>query len=221
MTETLTLLLPRRRRRRRRRLPVLPQRRALPRPRARRLPKVRREAIPGGAYWPRFFLFLALSGGPSLAAAADFGGAGILDLPTARMRPDGVLTLGTSQQDTEDIYSVTYQAFPWLEGTFRYIIQNPGGKLESREATETEALRSKDFCLRKPPSPLPSPWDCGICWAQVFSVLSTSWLANAWAERTLPLAWAGDVLPVGIGSQTRGTAVRWRPRPHGNNRPRG
>ena len=110
---------------------------------------MRREAIPGGAYWPRFFLFLALLGGPSLAAAADFGGAGILDLPTARMRPDGVLTLGTSQQDTEDIYSVTYQAFPWLEGTFRYIIQNPGGKLESREFNRDRSFEVKGLLLEE------------------------------------------------------------------------
>ena len=108
-----------------------------------------REAIPGGAYWPRFFLFLALSGGSSLAAAADFGGAGLLDLPNARMRPDGVLTLGTSQQDTEDIYSVTYQAFPWLEGTFRYVIQNPGGKLGSREANRDRSFEVKALLLEE------------------------------------------------------------------------
>ena len=107
------------------------------------------EANPSGAYWPRFFLSLILWVGSSQVGAADFGGAGLLDLPSARMRPDGALTLGTSQQDTEDIYSVTYQAFPWLEGTFRYVIQNPGGKLGSQEANRDRSFEVKALLLEE------------------------------------------------------------------------
>ena len=93
--------------------------------------------------------------------AADFGGAGLLDLPTARMRADGALTVGTSQQDTEDIYSVSYQAFPWLEGSFRYVIQNPGGKLGSREENRDRSFEVKALLLGKTPDPRPSPWFTG------------------------------------------------------------
>ena len=83
------------------------------------------------------------------AFAADFGGAGLLDLPSARMRSDGTLTLGSSQQDTEDIYSVTYQAFPRLEGTFRYIIQNPGGKFGSSEINRDRSFEVKARLLEE------------------------------------------------------------------------
>jgi len=65
------------------------------------------------------------------------------------MRPDGALSLGTSQQDTEDVYSVSYQAFPWLEGTFRYIIQNPGGKLGSREGNRDRSFEVKALLLEE------------------------------------------------------------------------
>ena len=85
----------------------------------------------------------------SPSEAADFGGAGLLDLPAARMRADGALTVGTSQQDTEDIYSVSYQAFPWLEGTFRYVIQNPGGKLGSREENRDRSFEVKALLLKE------------------------------------------------------------------------
>ena len=131
------------------------------------------------------------------------------------MRPDGALTLSTSQQDTEDIYSVTYQAFPWLEGTFRYIIQNPAGKLGSREFTRDRSFEVKALLLEESALTLPSPWGYGTCWAPVFLVLNTSWLANAWAERTLPLAWA-SVLPVGTGSLTQWHSYSKAPAPARN-----
>ena len=65
-----------------------------------------------------------------------------MDLPSARMRPDGALSVGTSQQDTEDIYSVTYQAFPWLEGTFRYILDAPNS---TQGTTDDKRLRDRSF----------------------------------------------------------------------------
>ena len=108
-----------------------------------------------GACGPRFFLGLKIVFGLSLSAAsspsqaADFGGAGLLDLPTARMRSNATLTVGTSQQDTEDIYSVTYQAFPWLESTFRYIIFNPGGKARSQDNLRDRSFEVKARLLKE------------------------------------------------------------------------
>ncbi len=49
-------------------------------------------------------------------------------MPTARMRGDGALTVTSAQQDTSDIYSLTYQALPWMEASFRYTVFNPGDK---------------------------------------------------------------------------------------------
>ena len=95
-----------------------------------------------GALVPRFFLLAALFG-VSNVNGSDFGPQGLIDMPSARMRPDGALVFGTSQQDTEDIYSVTFQALPRLEGTFRYVVQNPGGKFGSLENNRDRSFEAK------------------------------------------------------------------------------
>ena len=52
--------------------------------------------------------------------ASDFGVKGLIDIPTARMSADGTLTTTAAIQSRTNSYSITYQATPWLEGTFRY-----------------------------------------------------------------------------------------------------
>lgn len=54
------------------------------------------------------------------AYSADQGTTGLIDTPTARMRADGEFSAGISRQPLVDIYSISYQATPWLETTFRY-----------------------------------------------------------------------------------------------------
>jgi len=53
-------------------------------------------------------------------SASDFGVTGLIDTPTARMSADGTLTTTAAIQSRTKSYSITYQATPWLEGTFRY-----------------------------------------------------------------------------------------------------
>jgi len=55
---------------------------------------------------------------PSMAS--DFGTTGLIDIPTARMSVDGTLTTTAAIQSRTKSYSITYQATPWIEGTFRY-----------------------------------------------------------------------------------------------------
>ena len=55
---------------------------------------------------------------PSMAS--DFGTVGLIDIPTARMSQDGTLTTMTAVQSRTKSIAITYQATPWLEGTFRY-----------------------------------------------------------------------------------------------------
>ena len=52
--------------------------------------------------------------------ASDYGTTGIIDTPSSRMGQDGLLSLSVSYDDFWKSYAVTYQAFPWLETTFRY-----------------------------------------------------------------------------------------------------
>jgi hypothetical protein len=50
----------------------------------------------------------------------NFGSVGLIDMPSARMAPDGELSIGASFfQDTQR-YSLGFQALPWLEASFRY-----------------------------------------------------------------------------------------------------
>ena len=52
--------------------------------------------------------------------SSDFGTIGLIDIPTARMSTDGILTTTAAIQSRTNSYAITYQATPWLEGTFRY-----------------------------------------------------------------------------------------------------
>jgi len=54
------------------------------------------------------------------SSASDFGVTGLIDIPTARMSADGTLTTTAAIQSRTKSYAITYQATPWLEGTFRY-----------------------------------------------------------------------------------------------------
>jgi hypothetical protein len=68
----------------------------------------------------RFCLTLALAIYGFSLSASDFGVTGLIDIPTARMSADGTLTTTAAIQSRTNSYAITYQATPWLEGTFRY-----------------------------------------------------------------------------------------------------
>ncbi|HIF9248524.1 TPA: YjbH domain-containing protein [Photobacterium damselae] len=52
----------------------------------------------------------------------DFGGVGLLQMPTARMNPEGEFTFGTTYNSDYNHYWVSLQLFPWLETTIRYTL---------------------------------------------------------------------------------------------------
>ncbi|WP_067704535.1 YjbH domain-containing protein [Erwinia sp. ErVv1] len=55
--------------------------------------------------------------GPS---QSDFGGVGLMQVPTARMAKDGEFSLNYRYNDQYRFYSSSVQLFPWLEATIRY-----------------------------------------------------------------------------------------------------
>jgi len=57
---------------------------------------------------------------PHLAAASDYGTTGLIDIPTARFDADGTFATAASTDERHKQFSITYQATPWLQGTFRY-----------------------------------------------------------------------------------------------------
>lgn len=70
-------------------------------------------------------LGLALAG-PAAAQSIDswtqddYGGTGLLQMPSARMAPAGELSINANRTVPYTRYSVSVQPFSWLEGTFRY-----------------------------------------------------------------------------------------------------
>ncbi|HWC64426.1 MAG TPA: YjbH domain-containing protein [Rhizomicrobium sp.] len=83
--------------------------------------KVARRAQP-------FFVTCAilLAARPALADDAgpvlrdNYGSVGLIDMPNARMAPDGEFAISASFLRNNQHYNVTLQALPWLEAAFRY-----------------------------------------------------------------------------------------------------
>ena len=66
---------------------------------------------------PLVGVFLSISG---FGTASDFGTRGLIDTPTARMQGDGTFSTTAAFDGRHRQFAITYQATPWLEGTFRY-----------------------------------------------------------------------------------------------------
>jgi hypothetical protein len=49
-----------------------------------------------------------------------FGGIGLIEMPSARMAPDGQLSASAAFFDGTQRYALGFQVLPWLEGSFRY-----------------------------------------------------------------------------------------------------
>ena len=49
-----------------------------------------------------------------------YGDLGLLDMPSARMAPDGEIAVTVGSLQGSQRYNFSFQAFPWLEGSFRY-----------------------------------------------------------------------------------------------------
>ena len=65
----------------------------------------------GGPLWAQ-----DISGGPTNL----FGSRGLIGTPSARMAPDGELSVGASFLKNNQHYNLGFQILPWLEGSFRY-----------------------------------------------------------------------------------------------------
>ncbi|WP_274024179.1 YjbH domain-containing protein [Vibrio parahaemolyticus] len=58
---------------------------------------------------------------PSLQPSqSDFGGVGLMQMPTGRMAPEGEFNFSVTGSDEYLFYNVTLQLMPWLETTIRY-----------------------------------------------------------------------------------------------------
>jgi hypothetical protein len=83
---------------------------------------------------------------PNWATSNDFGSVGLLQTRTARFRDDGELDVGAVFLDPYRRYYISFQAMPWLEGTFRYTeITNRSFSLGGLASTEDYQDRGADL----------------------------------------------------------------------------
>ncbi len=57
---------------------------------------------------------------PKFDTLSDFGGVGLLQMPSARVSEQGAIAIGSSLIEPYQRTAVTVQPLPWLEGTLRY-----------------------------------------------------------------------------------------------------
>ncbi len=75
---------------------------------------------------------------------SDFGGAGLLQTPTARMADEGEVAFTASRTSPYTRYNFTLQPLPWLEGSFRYV--NIGNRLYGPSGLSgDQALKDKSI----------------------------------------------------------------------------
>ncbi|MGF1691121.1 YjbH domain-containing protein [Photobacterium kagoshimensis] len=53
---------------------------------------------------------------------SDFGGVGLMQMPTGRVAKEGEFTLGATYNDEYHHYTVSLQLLPWMETTIRYTL---------------------------------------------------------------------------------------------------
>ena len=61
---------------------------------------------------------------PLQPSQMDFGGVGLMQMPTGRMAPEGEFNFALNFSNEYQFYNVSLQVLPWLETTLRYTIVN-------------------------------------------------------------------------------------------------
>ena len=77
------------------------------------------------------------------ATGSNFGRVGLLEMPNARFRPDGVVEAGLSWRQQREFFFVNFQALPLLETTFRLT-----NRLNGTTGRGTTTDRAFDLKLR-------------------------------------------------------------------------
>jgi len=83
--------------------------------------------------------------GPS---QSDFGGVGLMQVPTARMAREGEFSLNARDNDQYRYYSASLQLFPWLETTVRYTDVRTRQYSAVSEFSGTQSYKDKAFDLK-------------------------------------------------------------------------
>jgi hypothetical protein len=77
------------------------------------------------------------------ATASDYGGVGLIEMRSARFRPDGTLEAGAALRRQRRFWFASFQALPWLETTFRVT-----ERLDATRGHGTTSDRALDLKIR-------------------------------------------------------------------------
>ncbi|WP_420007294.1 YjbH domain-containing protein, partial [Vibrio parahaemolyticus] len=59
---------------------------------------------------------------PLKPSQMDYGGVGLMQMPTGRMAPEGEFNFSVTSNNEYLFYNATIQMMPWAEATIRYTI---------------------------------------------------------------------------------------------------
>lgn len=87
---------------------------------------------------------------PLGSSQSDFGGTGLLQMPNARIAPEGEFSINYRDNDQYRFYSTSVALFPWLEGTIRYtdVRTRKYSQWEDFSGDQSYKDKSFDFKLR-------------------------------------------------------------------------
>ena len=79
----------------------------------------------------------------------NFGGVGLMQMPTARMAPEGEFNLSASFNNEYYFYNVSLQVMPWLETTIRYtqvqdLLYSGGGNVDCSQNSFSDCTKYTD-----------------------------------------------------------------------------
>jgi len=82
---------------------------------------------------------------PMLYSQTDFGGTGLMQLPTARIAPEGEFSVNYRDNDQYRFYSTSIALFPWLEGTIRYADVRTRRYSSNTDFSGNQSYKDKSF----------------------------------------------------------------------------
>lgn len=82
---------------------------------------------------------------PVFYSQSDFGGTGLMQLPTARIAPEGEFSLSYRNNDQYRFYTTSIALFPWLEGTIRYTDVRTERYSQNTAFSGSQSYKDKSF----------------------------------------------------------------------------
>jgi len=167
-----------------------------------------------GRFWLGFPLLMLLL--PAVhAGASDFGTTGLIKTPSARMEDDGTFRATVTLDEVANIYNITFQALPKVQGTFRYTIFNPNEIAGSQDGLRDRSYEIKALVLEetrlRPDIAIGARDVLGTgAWEGEYLVASKAWKRF---DATLGLGWGRLGSRSGFSNPLRVISERFENRP--------